>query len=156
MALNFHTECLIFHSPCVSLCDPCSGSGAVRCYAADRTPVPEPDTPQKEKAADVLLQSSDLWAGEAFPPAEIPGQRRASSPGQESENDRRTGQNLVPEPQDEVEVIIKIRIQSQSCVHLHLQPYFSTVYTCKPRHCSLHPPPFTPVSHVQFKKSSPV
>lgn len=83
---------------------PCSGSGAVRRDAADRTPVPEPDAPQTEKAPYVLLQGSDLRAGEEIPPAEVPGQCRASGPGEESQNDRRASQDLVPEPQDQVEV----------------------------------------------------
>lgn len=83
---------------------PCSGSGAVRRDAADRTPVPEPDATQTEKAAHVLLQGSDLRAGEEIPPAEVPGQCGASGPGEESQNDGRASQDLVSEPQDQVEV----------------------------------------------------
>lgn len=77
-----------------------SSSGAVRCHPTNRAPVPEPNPSKTEKASDLLLQSPDLRAGEAFPSAEVSRQRRASSPGQESEDDRRTGQNLVPEPPD--------------------------------------------------------
>lgn len=94
-----------------SLCAPCSRTGAVRRHTADRTPVPEPDTPQTKKAPHLLLQSSDLWTGEALPPTEIPGQRRAGRSGQESEDDGRTSQDLVPEPQDQVEVGMKGHIQ---------------------------------------------
>lgn len=90
--------------PPFPLFSPCSGSGAVRRDTADRTPVPEPDAPQTEKAPYVLLQGSDLRAREEIPPAEVPGQCRASGLGEESKNDGRASEDLVPEPQDQVEV----------------------------------------------------
>lgn len=103
---------------------PCSGSGAIRRDAADRTPVPEPDAPKTEKAPHVLLQGSDLRAGEEIPPAEVPGQRRARGPGQESQNDGRASQDLVPEPQDQVEVGMEFAAEGLNGMipHLHCVP----------------------------------
>lgn len=127
--------CKILSSTHQSLCALYSRPGAVRRHTADRTPVPEPDTSQTEKAPHLFLQSSDLRTGEALPPTEIPSQRRAGSSGQESEDDRRTGQNLVSEPQDQVEVGMKCYIQI--CQFCTITPIFH------------HSPPGTLQSYIQ-------
>lgn len=71
---------------------------------AYRSPVSEPNSSQTEKAPHVVLSRADLRAGETLPPAEISGQCGARGPRQESEDDGRAGQDLVPEPTDQVEV----------------------------------------------------
>lgn len=125
---------------CASFFLSCSRSRAVRRHAADRTPVPEPDTSQTEKASHFLLQGSDLRAGETLPPAEVPGQRRAGGSGQEPEDDRRTGQNLVSEPQDQVEVsvgshtrakLVTTHIYDHIPSHTHPENTHNAASSCK-------------------------
>lgn len=100
--VHFLDFSLIFSLP------PCSGSGSFCSHSADRSPVSEQDASEAEKAQNLLFQSPDLRAGEALSPAEVSGQRRAGGSGQEPEDDRRAGQNLVSEPQNQVEVSRKL------------------------------------------------
>jgi len=78
-----------------------SSSFTVLRDTTDRSPVPEPNSAKEEKAAHV--------AGEALPPAEVSRVRGARHARQGLEDDRRSGQNLVPEQKNKMEVRENIR-----------------------------------------------
>ena len=67
-------------------------------------PLPEPDTAEEEEASNLVLSPADHRAREAVSQTEILGVGRAVSPGQAAENDRRPGEDLVSEQEDEMEV----------------------------------------------------
>jgi len=86
-----------------------SSSFTVLRDTTDRSPVPEPNSAKEEKAAHVVQPRADLRAGEALPPAEVSRVRGARHARQGLEDDRRSGQNLVPEQKNKMEVRENIR-----------------------------------------------
>lgn len=81
-----------------------SSSFTVLRDTTDRSSVPEPNSAEKEKAAHVVQPSADLWTGEALSPAEVSGVCGARHARQGPEDDRRSGQNLVSEQKNKMEV----------------------------------------------------
>lgn len=69
-----------------------------------RPPLPKPDSPKAEEAAHILLPLASAGAGKALSAPEIPGLRREGRTGQGLAHDRRSGQDVVPEPTYQVAV----------------------------------------------------
>ena len=78
----------------------------------DRTSVPEPDAAETQEAEDVFHSHPDRRAGEAVPQTEIPRLGRKGHPGEKSQDDRRAGQDLVPEQADKVAVSLSVNLLS--------------------------------------------
>lgn len=83
---------------------PCSRTLALLRDAPHRPPLPKPDPSEAEEAAHVLLPFAGAGAGAALPAPEVLGLGREGSAGQGPAHDRRTGQDLVPEPAHQVAV----------------------------------------------------
>ncbi|KAI2523992.1 T cell leukemia homeobox 2 [Homo sapiens] len=70
--------------------------------APHRPPLPKPDPSEAEEAAHVLLPLTGAGVGAALPAPEVPGLCGEGGAGQGLAHDRRTGQNVVPEPTHQV------------------------------------------------------
>lgn len=69
-----------------------------------RSSLPKSDATQEEKASDLVFPDPDLRVGKTISQTKVPGIHRASSHGQESQDDRCSGQDLVSEPTNKVAV----------------------------------------------------
>lgn len=71
---------------------------------ADRPPLPKQDAPEEEEAEDVVHQASNSGTGKTVSQTEVPSVSGESGVSEDPEDDRRAGQNVVSEQEDEVEV----------------------------------------------------
>lgn len=75
-----------------------------RSDSSNRSSVSEPKSTEAQEAEDVLHSGPGGRTGEEVPAPEVPRLRREVDPRQGTENDRRSGEDLVPEPKNEMEV----------------------------------------------------
>ena len=67
---------------------------------------------EAQKTENIFFQTPSGWTGEAVPPAEIPGFRGKIQPGQNSQDDGSSSEDLVSEQENEMEVWIMIDFQN--------------------------------------------
>lgn len=85
------------------------GSGRLQQFAlhsaeTNRSSVPEPDTTKTQEAAHLLQPNANPRARKALSTAKVPGIHRTCWSRQRSRNERRTGEDLVPESTHQVSV----------------------------------------------------
>ena len=85
------------------------GSGRLQQFAlhsaeANWPSLPEPDAAEAQEAAHFLQPNANPRARKALSTAKVPGIHRTRWPRQRPRNERRTGENLVPESTYQVSV----------------------------------------------------
>lgn len=73
-------------------------------HQAHRPSVPEPHTAQAQETAHLLHAVADRRAGEALSQTEVPRLCRKGGPRKDPQDDRRSGQDVVPEQTHQMEV----------------------------------------------------
>lgn len=95
----------------------------------DWSSLPKQNATKTEEASHVVFAPTDHGTWEEISSPEIPSLRRKVHTGQGSENDRCTGENLVPESSNKMEVklhglVISQRQTSAIFWFMHLKCYF--------------------------------
>ena len=85
----------------------CVGDVTLFSYTTNRSPLPEPYSPETEETAHVVHATSDHGARETIPQTKVPRFSRTIGTRKTAEDDRRASENLVPESTYQVEVSLR-------------------------------------------------